>query len=43
MDSAISDHELAATMLHLFGMDHEKLTYRFSGHDVRGGPQAGAS
>jgi len=22
-------------MLHLFGMDHEKLTYRFSGRDMR--------
>ena len=24
-----------ATMLHLMGMDHEKLTYRFSSRDMR--------
>ena len=24
-----------ATMLHLLGMDHTKLTYRFSGRDMR--------
>ncbi|MCA9161235.1 MAG: DUF1501 domain-containing protein, partial [Planctomycetales bacterium] len=28
-------HDLHATMLHLFGMDHTKLTYRFSGRDIR--------
>ena len=28
-------HDLHATMLHLMGMDHERLTYRFSGRDFR--------
>ncbi len=28
-------HDLHATMLHLFGIDHERLTYRFSGRDMR--------
>ena len=28
-------HDLHATMLHLAGMDHKKLTYRFSGRDMR--------
>ncbi|WP_435010974.1 DUF1501 domain-containing protein [Tundrisphaera lichenicola] len=28
-------HDLHATMLHLLGMDHKKLTYRFSGRDMR--------
>jgi hypothetical protein len=28
-------HDLHATMLHLLGMDHEKLTYRFGGRDIR--------
>ncbi len=28
-------HDLHATMLHLMGMNHEKLTYRFSGRDIR--------
>ena len=28
-------HDLHATMLHLLGIDHEKLTYRFSGRDMR--------
>lgn len=28
-------HDLHATMLHLMGMDHEKLTYRYSGRDFR--------
>ena len=28
-------HDLHATMLHLMGIDHEKLTYRFSGRDIR--------
>ncbi|MEZ6122197.1 MAG: DUF1501 domain-containing protein [Planctomycetaceae bacterium] len=28
-------HDLHATMLHLFGMDHTRLTYRFSGRDMR--------
>ena len=28
-------HDLNATMLHLLGMDHTKLTYRFNGRDMR--------
>ncbi|MAQ90535.1 MAG: sulfatase, partial [Rhodopirellula sp.] len=28
-------HDLHATMLHLMGIDHEKLTYRHSGRDFR--------
>lgn len=30
-----SVHDLHATMLHLLGMDHEKLTYRYAGRDFR--------
>jgi hypothetical protein len=28
-------HDLHATMLHLLGLDHTKLTYRFQGRDFR--------
>ncbi|MEM1355390.1 MAG: DUF1501 domain-containing protein [Planctomycetota bacterium] len=28
-------HDLHATILHLMGIDHERLTYRFSGRDMR--------
>lgn len=28
-------HDLHATMLHLMGMDHERVTYRFGGRDMR--------
>lgn len=28
-------HDLHATILHLMGMDHERLTYRYSGRDFR--------
>ncbi|MFM1770563.1 MAG: hypothetical protein RJA22_3092 [Verrucomicrobiota bacterium] len=28
-------HDLHATLLHLFGFDHERLTYRFQGRDFR--------
>lgn len=28
-------HDLQATLLHLFGLDHTRLTYRFSGRDFR--------
>ena len=30
-----SIHDLHATMLHLMGIDHEQLTFRFSGRDMR--------
>jgi hypothetical protein len=28
-------HDLHATMLHLLGVDHEKLTHRYAGRDFR--------
>ena len=28
-------NDLHATMLHCFGLDHEKLTYRFQGRNFR--------
>ena len=28
-------NDLHATMLHLVGLDHERLTYRYSGRDFR--------
>jgi hypothetical protein len=28
-------YDVYATMLHLLGIDHEKLTYRFGGRDFR--------
>jgi hypothetical protein len=28
-------YDLWATVLHLLGLNHEKLTYRYSGRDVR--------
>jgi hypothetical protein len=28
-------HDLQATVLHLLGLDHKKLTYRFQGRDFR--------
>ncbi|MDA1094362.1 MAG: DUF1501 domain-containing protein [Acidobacteria bacterium] len=31
----ISAHDLHATMLHLLGMDHKQLTYRYNGRDMR--------
>ena len=35
MEQPISVHDLHATMLHLLGMDHKQLTYRFNGRDMR--------
>ena len=34
-DSPVHVHDLQATILHLLGFDHEKLTYRYSGRDFR--------
>ncbi len=31
----MSVHDLQATILHLLGIDHKKLTYRFQGRDFR--------
>ncbi len=28
-------HDLHATMLHLLGMDHKRITFRFGGRDMR--------
>jgi hypothetical protein len=28
-------HDLHATMLHLLGIDHERLTFRYQGRDFR--------
>jgi hypothetical protein len=35
VDGKVHIHDLHATMLHLLGLDHEKLTYRYSGRDFR--------
>ena len=35
IDKPFTIHDLHATMLHLLGIDHTQLTYRFSGRDVR--------
>jgi hypothetical protein len=32
---AVHVHDLNATLLHLLGLDHERLTYRFQGRDYR--------
>lgn len=34
-EGAMHVHDLHATMLHLMGLDHERLTYRYSGRDFR--------
>lgn len=34
-DKPVHVHDLQATIMHLLGMDHEKLTYRFQGRDYR--------
>ena len=34
-DQPVSVHDLHASILHLLGMDHTKLTYRFNGRDMR--------
>ncbi len=34
-DGAVHVHDLHATMLHLLGCDHERLTWRFQGRDYR--------
>ncbi len=35
VENKVHVHALHATMLHLLGIDHEKLTYRYSGRDFR--------
>ena len=35
VEDKVEVHDLHATMLHLLGMDHKRLTYRFGGRDMR--------
>ncbi len=35
VENRVHVHDLHATILHLMGIDHEKLTYRYSGRDYR--------
>ncbi len=35
VENRVEIHDLHATMLHLLGLDHERLTVRFSGRDMR--------
>ncbi len=35
VDGKVHFHDLHATMLHLLGLDHKKLTYRYAGRDFR--------
>ena len=35
VEDPVHVHDLHATLLHLLGMDHERLTYRYSGRDFR--------
>mgnify|MGYP002640708599 CR=1 FL=1 len=34
-ENPVHVHDLHATLLHLLGIDHEKLTYRYQGRDFR--------
>ena len=34
-ENPVSVHDLHATMLHLLGLDHKRLTYRYAGRDFR--------
>ncbi|MEM7305316.1 MAG: DUF1501 domain-containing protein [Planctomycetota bacterium] len=35
VENKVTIHDLHATMLHLLGMDHKRMTFRFSGRDMR--------
>ena len=35
VENKVHLHDLHATMLHLLGLDHLKLTYKFAGRDFR--------
>ena len=35
VENRVNIHDLHATLLHQMGIDHEQLTYRFSGRDYR--------
>jgi len=34
-ENPVHVHDLNATIMHLLGVDHKKLTYRFQGRDFR--------
>jgi hypothetical protein len=34
-DKPVHVHDLNATILHLLGLDHERLTFRYQGRDFR--------
>ena len=35
VENPVAVHDIQATILHLAGIDHERLTYRYSGRDFR--------
>ena len=35
VENKVHVHDLHATILHLLGLDHKRLTYRFGGRDMR--------
>jgi hypothetical protein len=35
VEKKVHVHDLHATILHLLGFDHERLTYRYAGRDFR--------
>ncbi len=35
VENKVEVHDLHATMLHLLGVDHKRLTYKFQGRDFR--------
>ena len=35
VENRVHPHDLQATILHLLGLDHKRLTYRYSGRDFR--------
>jgi hypothetical protein len=35
VDGPVHIHDLNATILHLLGVDHERLTFRYQGRDYR--------
>jgi hypothetical protein len=35
VENIVHVHDMHATMLHLLGVDHKRLTYKFQGRDFR--------
>ena len=35
IENRVHVHDLHATILHLLGLDHQRLTYRYAGRDFR--------